>query len=109
MREPQRNHYPKEALLYQANKTSTPEVQPPRHWQGTIYYISAKYCMYQYECKVGNSKIIKVMDLPEWVDPYSTVAFDGHRMIFVGGTKHGGGKRALIVDMTCNIKTTKRP
>ena len=109
MREPQRNHYPKEALLYQINKTSTVEVQPPRHWQGTIYYIGAKYCMYQFECKVGNNEIMKVMDIPEWVTLNCTVAFDGHRMAFVSGATDAGRKHAMIVDMTCDIKVTKRP
>ena len=36
MTEPLRHQYPKEALLYQINKTSTVEVDPPRHWQGSI-------------------------------------------------------------------------
>ena len=49
------------------------------------------------------------MDIPEWVDPYTTVAFDGKRMVFVGGTQDAGDKRVLIVDMTCNMKVTKRP
>ena len=108
VREPPRDEYTREALLYQVNKTSTPEVKPPRHWQGTIYYIGTDYCMYQYECKAGNNDCIKVMDIPEWVDECSTVSLDGKRMVIVGGTgEDRTNKRALLVDMTCNTKVTK--
>ena len=106
MRVPPRDKIPREALLYQLNKSSSPEVKSPRHWQGTIYYIGKDHCMYQYECKAGNNECIKVMDIPEWVDEYSSVALDGKRMLIVGGGRTGT-KRALLVDMTCNNKITK--
>ena len=106
MREPPRDEYAREALLYQLNKSSTPEVKPPRHWQGTIYHIGTDHCMYQFECKTGNNECIKVMDVPEWVDEYSTVSLDGKRMVIVGGGMTGT-KRALLVDMTSNTKVTK--
>ena len=106
MRVPPRDKIPRDALLYQLSKSSSPEVKPPRHWQGKIYHIGKDHCMYQYECKAGNNECIKVMDIPEWVDEYSTVALDGKRMVIVGGG-WTGTKRALLVDMTCNTKVTK--
>ena len=110
MRVPPRDEYPKEALLYQLNKSSTPEVKPPRHWQGKIYYISKGHCMYQYElCKTRNNECMKVLNIPDWVDDYSSVALDGERMLIVGGNEDAGDKRALLVDMTCNAKVVKQP
>ena len=110
MRVPPRDEYAREALLYQLNKTSTLEAKPPRHWQGKIYYIGKDHCMYQYECKAGNNECIKVIDIPEWVDLYSSVALDGERMVIVGGTGEGAtSQRALLVDMTCNAKVVKQP
>ena len=106
MKEPPRDEYAREALLYQVNKTSTPEVKPLRHWQGTIYHIGMDHCMYQYECRAGNNECMKVMDIPEWVDEHSSVALDGKRMVIVGG-EMTGTKRALLVDMRWNTKVTK--
>ena len=109
MREPPRDEYPKEALLCQLHKSSTPEVKPPRHWQGTIYHIGTDHCLYQFECKTGNNECMKVMNIPEWVDEYSSVALDGERMLIVGGNRDAGDTRALLVDMTYNAKVAKQP
>ena len=111
MKEPPRDKNPREALLYQVNKRSTPEVKPPRYWgRSGIYYIGKVYCMYQFVSKDGNNECVKMMNIPEWVDGCSAVASHRERVVIVGGLNNGAGdKRALLLDMTDNIKVTQLP
>ena len=113
MKEPLRDKYPREALLYQVNKRSTPEVKPPRYWgRSGIYYIGNDRCtsMYQYVSKDGSNECVKMMSLPEWVDVCSSVASHRERVIMVGGLNNGAGdKRALLLDVTDNTKVTQLP
>ena len=113
MKEPPRDKYPREALLYQVNKRSTPEVKPPRYWgRSGIYYIGNDRCtsMYQYVSKDGNKECVKMMNLPEWVSNYSSVASHRERVVVVGGRNNGAGdKRALLLDMTDSTKVTQLP
>ena len=75
MKEPPRNRYPREAILYQIKKPSTPEVKPPRYWAKSVMYnIGKDHCMYQYVSMADNHECIKMMNIPEWVDNGSTVA-----------------------------------
>ena len=111
MKEPPRDKYLREALLYQVNKRSTPEVKPPRYWgRSGIYYIGKVKCMYQYVSKDGNNECVKMMNLPEWVDGCSAVASHRERVVIVGALNNGAGdKRALLLDMTDNRKVTQLP
>ena len=110
MKDPPRDKYRKEAILYQVKKTSTPEVKPPRYWGKEVYYISKDHSMYQYVSKDGNNECVKMMNLPEWVDDYSAVASHRERVVIVGGWNNGASdKRALLLDMTDNIKVTQLP
>ena len=110
MKDPPRDRYPREAILYQLNKVSTPEVKPPRYWGREIYYISKDHSMYQYVSKDGNNEYVKMMNIPEWVDGYSSVASHRKRVVIVGGWNNGSGdKRALLLDMRDNTKVTQLP
>ena len=111
MKEPHRDKYPREALLYQVNKRSTPEIKSLRYWgRSEIYYITKDRCMYQCVSKNGNNECVKMMKLPEWVDGDSAVASHRERVVIVGG-KYGNAadKRALLLDMTENTKVTQLP
>ena len=106
MKEPPQDRYVSDALLYHVNKTSRPEVKPPRYWgRSVIYYTSEDSCLYQYESKNGNNECLKMMNIPEWVDDGSSVASHKERVVIVGGWN----KRALLVDMTDNTKVTQLP
>ena len=111
MKDPPRDKYRKEAILYQINKSSTPEVKPPRYWGiPGIYYIGTDHSMYQYVTKAGNNECVKMMNIPEWVDDCSAVASHRERVVIVGGRNNGAGdKRALLLDMTDNTKVTQLP
>ena len=110
MKDPPRDKYGKEAILYQINKVSTPEVKPPRYWKREIYYISKDHSMYQYVSKNGNNKGEKMMNIPEWVDDCSAVALHRERVVIVGGyNNYDGDKRALLLDMRDNAKVTQLP
>ena len=111
MKDPPRDKYVREALLYHMNKTSTPEVKPPRYWGiPGIYYISKDHSMYQYVSKDGNTECVKMMNLPEWVDDRSSIASHRKRVVIVGGRNSSAGdKRALLVDLTDNTKVTQLP
>ena len=112
MKEPPRDKYPREALLYQLNKRSTPEVKPPRYWgRSGIYYIGEDHCMYQYVLKDGNNnnECVKMMNLPEFVDDGSSVASHKERVVIVGGGNDAIDKRALLLNMTDNTKVTQLP
>ena len=111
MKDPPRDKYRKEANLYKIKKTSTPEVKPPRYWgRSEIHYISKDHCMYQYVSKDGNNECVKMMNIPEWVDGYSSVASHRECVVIVGGWNNGAGdKRALLLDMTDNTKVTQLP
>ena len=111
MKEPPRDKYLSEALLYQVNKRSTPDVKPLRYWgRSGIYYIGKVNCMYQYVSKDGNNECVKMMNIPEWVDGCSAIASHRERVVIVGGLNKGAGdKRALLLDMTDNIKVTQLP
>ena len=111
MKEPPRDKYLREALLYQVNKRSTPEVKPPRYWgRSGIYYIGNGHCMYQYVSKDGNNECVKMMNIPEWVDHCSSVASHRERVVIVGGgNNYADDKRALLLDMTDNTKVTQLP
>ena len=108
MKIPPRNKYVSEALLYQINKTSTPEVKPPRYWERSeMYYIGTNHFMYQIAFRGGNNDCVKVMNIPEWVDNCSAVASYKERVVIAGGENRGtGDKRALLLDMP-NIKRTR--
>ena len=111
MKEPPRDRYVSEALLYHVNKTSTREIKPPRYWgKSRIYYIGYGICMYQYVSTAGNNECVKLMNLPEWVDGVSAVASHRERVIIVGGENGWtGDKRALLLDMTNTTKVTQLP
>ena len=120
MKEPPRDRYVSEALLYQINKTSTPKVKPLRYWgrlgklekleRSGIYYIGRDSCMYQYVSKAGNNEYIKMMELPGWVDGNSAVASHRERMVIVGGSnRDAGDTHALLLDMTETTKVTQLP
>ena len=111
MKDPPRDKYRKEALLYQIYKTSTPEVKPPRYWgRSEIYFIGKDHCMYQYVSKDGNNECVKMMNISEWVSDYSSVASHRKRVVIVGRWNNGAGdKRALLLDMTDSTKVTRLP
>ena len=82
MKEPPRDKYLREALLYQVNKRSTPEVKPPRYWgKSGIYYIGNFNCMYQYVFKAYNNECVRMMNIPEWVNEGSVVASHKERVV----------------------------
>ena len=111
MKDPSRDKYLREALLYQLKKPSTPEVKPPRYWGiPGIYYITKDHSMYQYVTKAGNNECVNMMNLPEWVDQYSFVASNRERVVIVGGYNgNAGDKHALLLDMADNTKVTQLP
>ena len=110
MKDPPRDRYRKEAILYQIKKTSTTEVKPPRYWGREIYYITKDHSMYQYLSKAGNNECVKMMNLPMWVDNGSAVASHRQRVVIVGGSNNNAGdKCALVLDMTNNTKVTQLP
>ena len=111
MKDPPQDRYVSDALLYHVNKTSRPEVKPPRYWgRSVIYYISEDSCSYQYVSKNGNNECLKMMNIPEWVDDGSSVASHRERVVIVGGLNYDDGdKRALLLDMTDNTKVTQLP
>ena len=111
MKEPPRDRYVSDALLYHVNPLSAPEVKPPRYWGiSGIYYIGKDHSLYQYVSKDGNNECVKMMNLPEWVDVSSAVASHKERVVIVGGLNNGAGdKRALLLDMTDNTKVTQLP
>ena len=111
MKEPPRDRYISDALLYHVNTLSAPEVKLPRYWGiSGIYYICKDHSMYQYVSKAGNNECVKMMNLPEWVDDRSAVASHRERVVIVGGCNNGAGdKRALLLDMRDNTKVTQLP
>ena len=111
MKEPPRDRYVSDALLYHVNTLSAPEVKPPRYWGiPGIYYISKDHSMYQYVSKAGNNECVKMMNLPEWVDNHSAVASHRKRVVIVGRRNdYNGDKRTLLVDLTDNTKVTQLP
>ena len=111
MKEPPRDRYVSEAILYHVSKTSIPEVKPPRYWgRSAIYYIGEDHCIYQYVSKDGHNECVKMMNIPEWMDGCSAVASHRERVVIVGGLNNGAGdERALLLDMTDNTKVTQLP
>ena len=110
MKDPPRDRYVSEVLLYHQNRTSAPEVRPPRYWQKDIYCIGKNHCLYYYVSKSGKTKCTKALKLPGWVDEYSSVALHGERMVIVGGKhKKYGDERGLLLDMTDNTAHKKLP
>ena len=111
MKDPPRDKYRKEAILYHMDNTSTPEVKPPRYWGiPGIYYIGTDHSMYQCVSKDGNTECVKMMNIPKWVDNYSSVASHRKRVVIVGGgNSWKGDKRALLLDMKDNTKVTQLP
>ena len=110
MKDPPRDRYVSEALLYHVNNTSTPEVKLPRYWGRGIYYIGKDHSMYQCVSEAGNIECVKMMNLPAWVDNGSAVASHRERVVIVGGRNNErGDKRALLLDMTDNTKVTQLP
>ena len=109
MKEPSRDSYVSEALLYQVNKSSVPGVKPARYWKRGIYYMGNDHCMYQYVSKTEDNECVKMMDLPEWVNGYSSVASHRNRVVVLGGRNVDVDKRALLLDMTNNTTVTQLP
>ena len=111
MKEPPRDRYVSEAVLYQINKTSTPEVKPPRYWgRSEIYYICKDHCMYEYIAKAGNNECVKMTKPIEWFDSRSSVASYEERVVIVGGAIGNACiERALLLDMRDNTKVTQLP
>ena len=110
MKEPPRDRYVSEALLYQLNKTSAPEVKPPRYWGRGIYYISFDCCVYQYVCQGGDNECVKMINLSAWISRISSVTSHGERVVIVGCLNDGNcGLRVVLLDMTDNIKVTQLP
>ena len=108
MKEPPRDKMVSEAIKYQLGKTPRPEVKPPRYWgRSGVYYIGEDRCMYQIVSKAGSNKCVKMMNLPHWLNKFSSVASHGDRLVIVGGVNgSSGNKRALLLDMTDNAKVT---
>ena len=110
MKDPPRDRYPRDALLYQVKKTSTRVVQPPRYWGSGIYYIANDHSMYQYVSTAGNNECAKMIKLPDWVDDCSSVASHRERVVIVGRYNlNAGDKRALLLDKADNTKVTQLP
>ena len=122
MKDPPRDRYRKEALLYEINPKFVPDVKPRRYWRRGIYYIGTDYCMNQhndirvdycmkqYVPSTDNSECAKMMNLPEWVDSGSSIASHGEHVVIVGGTNgYVGEKRALLLDMTSNTEVRQLP
>ena len=116
MKEPLRDKYVSEAMIYQLSKTSIPEVKSPRYWKRSgihVYYIGEDHYMYQYKSKADKNECVRMMNIPEWVDIGSSVAAHGERVVIVEGWKdydyyYAGHKRALLLDMA-NAKVTQLP
>ena len=110
MKEPPRDRYVSEALLYQMTKIITPDFKLPRYWGKGIYYIGMNRSLYQYICKTGNNECRKMTDLPLWVNAASTAASHKEHVVIFGAvnSKHGNN-RMLLVDMTNNTKVTQLP
>ena len=95
MKEPPRDKYPREALLYQVNKRSTPEVKPPRYWgRSGIFYFGLNHCMYQYVSKDADNECVKIMNLPGWLNEYSSIA--SHRVVVGGYNKDDGACQSSL-------------
>ena len=110
MKDLHRNKYVSEALLYQINKTSAPEVKPPRYWKRGIYYIGNDGCMYQYASKTEDNECVEMINLPDWVNGYSSVASLEKRVVIVGGNDDAAAdERVLLLNMTDNTKVTQLP
>ena len=109
MKDPPRDRYRNEAILYHINKKFVEEVKPPRYWGRGIHYIGEDHCMYQYVSNNGNNKCVKMMNLPEWVGTCSSVASHRERVVIVGRAHGGGDQRALLLDMIDNTKVTHLP
>ena len=117
MKEPPRDRYVSDAILYRESKTAIPEVKPPRCWRRfRIYYTDKDRCVCQYVSKDGNNECVKMMNLPEWVNEHSSVASHRERVVIVGGYNDGDGdgdgdgdERAMLLDMTDNTKVTQLP
>ena len=128
MKDPPRDRYVSEAILYQMNKTLRPEVnpprylgrscqgnrtlrpevKPPRYWgRSRIYFIGKDHMVHQY---VPETACVEMMAIPGWVDRGSSV--DSHRkhVVIVGGHNgDAGNKLALLVDMTENMQLPDLP
>ena len=111
MKDPPRDKYPRDAILYQIKNPSTPEVKSPRYWaKSVIYYVGKDHSMYQYVFTADNNECVKMMNIPEWVDNGSSVASHRGRVVIVGElNNYLGDKRALLLDMTDNTKVTQLP
>ena len=112
MKFPSRHKYASQAILHQINKTSKPEVKPPRYWGKGICCIGRDRCMYQYVSTAGNNEFVKKMNLPELVDDGSVVDSHRERVVIVGGWNNSiGDKRAILLDMTdsTNVHLTRLP
>ena len=111
MKEPPRDKYLREALLYQVNKRSTPEIKPPRYWgRSGIYYLGLNFYMYQYVSKDADNECVKMMNIPEWLNEHSSIASHRERVVIVGdGNNDSDDKRALLLDMADNTKVTQLP
>ena len=111
MKDPPRDRYVSDAILYQLNKISSPEVKLPRHWgRSGIYYIGTDHFLYQHLSKGINNEYVKMHRIPEWVNDYSAVTLHKERVVIVGGWNIWAvDKRALLLDMTDNTKVTQRP
>ena len=115
MKEPPRDRYVSEALLYQLSKTSTRGVKPPRYWGRSdilswIYYIGKDGCIYQYVSKAGNNECLKMINPPESVNINSSVASYREQVVILGAWNRGHGEeRALLLDMTGSRKITQLP
>ena len=111
MKEPPRDRSVSDAILYQLNKISAPEVKPPRYWgRSRIYYIGTDHFLYQHLSKGINDEYVKMHRIPEWVNDYSTVTLHRERVVIVGGWNIWAvDKRALLLDMTDSTKVTQLP
>ena len=107
MKEPPRDKYLREALLYQVNKRSTPEVKPPRYWgRSEIYYYGKDHSVYQYISKAANNKCVKIMNIPVWMDKLCSVVLHRESVVIMGFLSGNiDDSRALLFDMTDKTKT----
>ena len=110
MKDPSRDGYVTDALLYHVNKTSTPEVKPPRYWDRGIYYFGCDRWMYQYVFKSGNNRCVRMKNLSGLVDIGSCVVSHRERVVIVGRWNRGAGDtRALFLDMTDRAEVARLP
>ena len=107
LKNPPRDKYRKEAILYHMNKAAAPEIKPPRYWGRGVYYVNKSRSLYQLVFRSGNHEYIKMTNLPGWADTSSSLGSDNQRVVIVRPILHF--TRAMLVDITDSTKITQLP